>query len=113
MSWLTTHILDVTRGLPAPGVAVLCELETVGNFTEVARGATDVDGRLKSLFAPNEPLKTGIYRLTFETGTYFSALHVTTLYPRVQITFEAKAGELHYHVPLLLSPFGYTTYRGT
>ena len=113
MSWLTTHILDTARGMPASGVLVVCEAETGGKFAEVARGTTDAEGRLKSLFPSGEPVRAGSYRLTFETGSYFAALQQKTIYPRVQILFEAVAGEIHYHVPLLISPFGYTTYRGS
>ena len=113
MSWLTTHILDTTRGMPASGILVVCETESGGKFAEVARGTTDAEGRLKSLFPAGEPLQAGIYRLTFETGGYFATLGQKTIYPRVQILFEAFAIEKHYHVPLLISPFGYTTYRGS
>jgi 5-hydroxyisourate hydrolase len=113
MSWLTTHILDTSRGRPASGVLVVCERETNGQFVEVARGTTDPEGRLKNLFAASEPVRAGVHRLTFEVGSYFAALQESTMYPRVQIVFQTLVGEEHYHVPLLISPFGYSTYRGS
>lgn len=113
MSWLTTHVLDTARGAPASGVVVICEAETDRNFVEVARGTTDIDGRLKTLFPENAPVTPGVYRLTFEISPYFAAFGEQSLYPQVQIVFQTRAGEHHYHVPLLVSPFGYTTYRGS
>lgn len=103
---VTTHILDATAGAPAAGVAiVLADAEG----TEVARGTTDADGRLglgPAALAPGE------YALTFATGAYFAGREVATFYPSVTIRFTV-ADAPHYHVPLLLSPFGYSTYRGS
>jgi 5-hydroxyisourate hydrolase len=113
MSWLTTHVLDTARGLPASGIEVRCEQEREGKYVECAHGITDTDGRLRSLFAANALMEHGNYRLTFETASYFANLKTPTFYPRVEIVFEARAGETHYHVPLLISPFGYSTYRGS
>ena len=113
MSWLTTHILDTSLGKPAANVVVVCELEQDAAFKEVARGTTDADGRLRSLFADCLSIKPGIYRLSFETGEYFATLQQKTFFPRVQIVFEVLPGEQHYHVPILISPFGYSTYRGS
>jgi 5-hydroxyisourate hydrolase len=113
MSQITTHVLDVSRGKPASGVSVLLELQTAGtSWKELGKGATDNDGRLKSLLAPGN-LETGTYRLTFDTGSYFSAHKIESLYPKVNIVFEVKNAHEHYHIPLLLSPFGYSTYRGS
>ena len=113
MSWLTTHVLDTSTGCPAAGVTVACESERSGTFHELARGTTDADGRLKTLFVPAARPTPGVYRLTFETGDYFAARQMQTLYPRVQIVFEVTAGDEHYHIPLLVSPFGFSTYRGS
>lgn len=113
MSWLTTHILNTARGEPASGLTVICEVDRDGQFQEVARGTSDTDGRLKSLFPNGEVATTGLYRLTFETGSYFRMLGERSLYPQVQILFQVELGGGHYHIPLLISPFGYTTYRGS
>ncbi|RJL23583.1 hydroxyisourate hydrolase [Bailinhaonella thermotolerans] len=100
---LSTHVLDATRGRPAEGVAV--RLETADGVN-LAEGRTDHDGRLRD-WAP--PLTPGeVYRLVFDTGSYFGG---QTFYPEVTVTF--RLGEGHHHVPLLLSPFAYSTYRGS
>jgi 5-hydroxyisourate hydrolase len=110
MSRITTHVLDTSRGLPAAGVSVALERETEDGWASVGRGETDADGRLKSLTGAE--VEAGTYRLTFETGAYFAAHGVESFYPRVAVTFSVNAGE-HYHVPLLVNPFGYSTYRGS
>lgn len=111
MSGITTHVLDTSRGCPAAGVPVVLERGVESDWQEVARGTTDVDGRVGDLLssAPED----GRYRLTFDTGTYFGRFDETGFYPEVSVTFVVAAGEQHYHVPLLLSPFGYSTYRGS
>jgi 5-hydroxyisourate hydrolase len=114
MSAITTHILDTSRGRPAGGVAVV--LEFMGpreQWQEIGRGATDADGRLRTLMPESTALVPGIYRLRFDTRSYFASQQIRTFYPHVAVSFEVAEGELHYHVPLLLSPFGYSTYRGT
>jgi len=113
MSPITTHVLDTSCGRPAAAVHVTLEREHVQKWARVASGTTDADGRLRTLLDPDTPLTPGIYRLIFDTSDYFAAQHVTTFFPRVTIEFIAAAGEAHYHVPLLISPFGYSTYRGT
>ena len=111
MTGITTHVLDTSIGRPAAGVHVLLEVLTGSGWESVEQGTTDTDGRLKTLMtdAPHP----GAYRLVFDTRAYFEARGTTGFYPEVIITFEVSAGEGHYHVPLLLSPFGYTTYRGS
>jgi len=79
----------------------------------VGRGITDEDGRLRNLMNSSDTLVPGVYRLAFDTATYFDLRQVSTFYPVVVVTFSVVEGETHYHVPLLLSPFGYTTYRGS
>lgn len=112
MSPITTHVLDVSLGQPAAGIPAVLESQIKNGWKERGRGITDGDGRIKTLL-PDGPLAAGVYRLTFDTGTYFKISKVEGFYPSVCITFEVhKAGE-HYHVPLLLSPFGYSTYRGS
>jgi 5-hydroxyisourate hydrolase len=114
MSAITTHILDTARGCPAAGVFVTLDRRADdGRWDAVGRGHTDNDGRLKTLYPGNDPLSPGVYRLTFDTQRYFDGLDVATFYPEVVVIFETAPGEKHYHVPLLLAPYGYTTYRGT
>jgi 5-hydroxyisourate hydrolase len=113
MSQITTHVLDVSLGRPAAGVPVLLEVEDVGTgWKELGRGETDKDGRLRDLLAPGS-LVEGTYRLTFDTHSYFAFRKVEALYPLVSVVFSVRDAKQHYHIPLLLSPFGYSTYRGS
>lgn len=113
MSHITTHVLDVSLGRPAANVSVILEAQSPsGNWTEAARGATDTDGRLRE-WATAKTLQAGTYRLTFDTRAYFAGRKMLSLYPQVVIVFEVRDTEEHYHIPLLLSPFGYSTYRGS
>lgn len=110
MSQVTTHVLDAAIGRPASGVAVVLDRWADGGWLEVAAAATDQDGRV-SVLGP-DILEEGNYRLTFATGDYFAETGRRTFYPEVTITFELR-GTDHYHVPLLLSPWAYSTYRGS
>jgi 5-hydroxyisourate hydrolase len=113
MSQITAHVLDVSLGRPAAGVPVLLEAEEAGTgWKELRRAETDKDGRLRDLLAPGA-LVEGTYRLTFDTDAYFAARKVDTLYPQVTIVFSVRDANEHYHIPLLLSPFAYSTYRGS
>lgn len=110
MSHLTTHVLDAARGAPAVHVAVaLARHLPDGGIEEVAAGLTDADGR--AALGP-DLLEPGMYRLSFGTGAYFADRGVETFYPLAVVTFTVADAE-HYHVPLLLSPFAYSTYRGS
>ena len=109
MSHLTTHILDATAGVPAVGVAVSLSRWIDEGFEPVADALTDADGR--AALGP-DVLAPGMYTITFGTGAYFGARGQDCFYPLVTITFTIGAAA-HYHVPLLLSPFGYSTYRGS
>jgi 5-hydroxyisourate hydrolase len=109
---LTTHVLDVALGRPARGVAVRLERLDGASFREVASGETDADGRAGALLAPGA-LERGTYRLRFDVGAYFAAGGRAAFYPYVEVAFAVEAPDQHYHVPLLLSPFGYSTYRGS
>jgi 5-hydroxyisourate hydrolase len=111
MNGLTTHILDTSRGLPAPGVLVRLEQNVNNDWQWIAETSTDEDGRAL-LLAKGEPFPIGTYRLTFEVAAYFESLDTPAFYPFVQVAF-AVQDTRHYHVPLLLSPFGYSTYRGS
>jgi 5-hydroxyisourate hydrolase len=113
MSHITTHVLDTSLGQPAEGVPVLLEVEDVGTgWRQVGRGETDKDGRLRDLLGDGA-LVEGTYRLTFDTHTYFADRKVEAFYPEVSVVFSVRDAVEHYHVPLLLSPFGYSTYRGS
>ncbi|MFI5309889.1 MAG: hydroxyisourate hydrolase [Gemmatimonadales bacterium] len=113
MSAITTHVLDVSRGVPAAGIEVtLARADTAGHFTTVGRATTDADGRVRS-FGSASGSGPGRYRLTFRTAQYFTALGVECFFPEVQLQFELKRTEKAQHVPLLLAPFGYSTYRGS
>jgi len=119
MSAITTHVLDVARGRPAAGVPIKLEIargpsqSVPSQWSELGRGETDADGRLRTLLAAGAPLEAGTYRITFDTRTYFEALATQSFYPEVSVVFEVRAASEHYHVPLLLSPYGYSTYRGS
>jgi 5-hydroxyisourate hydrolase len=111
VSGITTHVLDTARGCPAADVPVLLERAVDSGWHPVGRATTDADGRARDLLtsAPED----GHYRLTFDTGTYFRGVGEAGFSPEVSVTFVVAHGEDHYHVPLLLSPFGYSTYRGS
>jgi len=113
MSAITTHVLDTARGRPAAGVRVALErLDAQEQWKPIADGFTDPDGRLRTLMPEDTAAVPGAYRLVFDTRSYFDALLTPAFFPQVIVTFTVTAEE-HYHVPLLLSPFGYSTYRGS
>ena len=112
MSQLTSHILDTTQGKPAADVTVILYSGENDNWTEMKRGKTNMEGRINDLLADDVVLQTGIYKLRFETKDYFDSRSIPTFYPYVEIVLDI-ATEHHYHIPLLLNPFGYTTYRGS
>lgn len=112
MSQITTHVLDTSLGKPAEGLAIALQRKEKGVWENLASGRTDADGRISNLLLPNELLVPGVYRMEFQTGAYYQKLHTKTFYPVVHITFETFDSE-HYHVPLLLNPFGFSTYRGS
>lgn len=112
MSPITTHVLDTALGRPAQGVPVRLDLWQDDQWTELGRGETDDDGRFKGLLKPGQ-LKAATYRITFETGVYFKAQGRQGFYPFVPVVFTVTEPEQHHHVPLLLNPFGYSTYRGS
>lgn len=114
MSSITTHVLDTARGRPASGLAVVLEAQTSdGGWTLVGKGTTDADGRVRELLPQSASLRAGLYRLTFDTQSYFAAQKLEGFYPQVTVVFAVRDPAQHYHVPLLLSPFGYSTYRGS
>jgi 5-hydroxyisourate hydrolase len=114
MSRISTHVLDTARGHPASRVPVRLECqESSGKWASVGSAQTDQDGRCSQLLPESAALREGLYRLSFDTASYFAASQQEGLYPVVEITFRVRGGESHFHIPLLLSPNGYTTYRGS
>ncbi|KOC89604.1 hydroxyisourate hydrolase [Winslowiella iniecta] len=111
MSTITTHVLDTALGQPASGVAITLEQQHADRWQPVAQGQTDSDGRIKDLTP--EPLATGHYRLTAAIGDYFAAGGRDALYITAQIDFIIPAGGSHYHLPFLISPWSWSTYRGS
>ena len=112
MSAITTHVLDTSTGRPAAGVGIVLERRDVDVYREIGRGLTDADGRLRTLLG-EQPLVLGVYRITFATGAYFAGQGLPCFYPEVPVVFAVVDETQHHHVPLLLSPYGYTTYRGS
>jgi 5-hydroxyisourate hydrolase len=112
MSQLTTHILDTTIGKPATGVSTILYQHKKDGWIQIANGLTNTDGRIPDLLKKDVLMELGTYKLRFETRPYFLQQSVQAFYPFIEIIFEVTTGE-HYHVPLLLNPFGYSTYRGS
>ena len=110
-SRVTTHVLDATSGRPAVDVEVTLEWQTGPGWQPVTTGRTDADGRIAA-FGPAD-LERGVYRVRFAVGAYFAARHQQSFYPEVLIVFSLDEKDAHYHVPLLLSPYAYSTYRGS
>jgi len=112
MSAISTHVLDTTTGRPAAGMPVTLEKQSGGGWHSAGQGVTNQDGRVPDLLAGTE-LVAGTYRLIFDTAAYFGVKRQSCFYPQVQVTFSVADPAQRYHVPLLLSPFGYSTYRGS
>jgi 5-hydroxyisourate hydrolase len=104
---ITTHVLDTSRGKPAAQIAVTLEQLAGTSWQELARGVTNADGRVEDWITPGSRAEVGTYRITFDTRAY------SPFYPSVSILFQLEHPEQHYHVPLLLNPYGYSTYRGS
>ena len=112
MAGITTHVLDTSVGRPAGGVPVLLEVLDGDDWRQVGSGSTDRDGRLADLL-PADHVRVASYRMRFDTAAYFGARGVEGFYPEIAIRFEVTDAGAHHHLPLLLSPFGYSTYRGS
>jgi 5-hydroxyisourate hydrolase / 2-oxo-4-hydroxy-4-carboxy-5-ureidoimidazoline decarboxylase len=109
---ITTHILDTHRGCPASGVSLELRFFDGTKYIVLAKGVTNEDGRVADLLA-GKTLQSGRYQMQFDTQGYHESLGIAGFYPEVVVTFEVQNTEQHYHIPLLLSPFGYSTYRGS
>jgi 5-hydroxyisourate hydrolase len=114
MSTVSTHVLDTARGRPASGVHVTLQMQNPDEtWSMLTEAWTDEDGRVKPFFLVETHLEPGTYQLLFDTEGYFSAQDIECFYPQVSVTFKIDEAPQHYHVPLLISAFGYSTYRGS
>jgi len=109
---LSVHVLNLQDGRPAPGVEVVLEKQEDGRWTQLNTAATDEQGRIGALFPDGRAWSAGTYKVTFKTGKWFAAHQAETFFPEVPVIFKADGKLPHYHIPLLLSPYGFSTYRG-
>ncbi len=112
MSQITTHVLDTSKGRPAEGIRISLQRPAGDDWEEITSGTTNEDGRIANFLPTDQVIPPGVYRMLFETGAYFEKEGKEGFYPEVPVIFEIKDTE-HYHIPLLLNPFGYSTYRGS
>jgi len=113
MSTISTHVLDTARGLPARGVRITLQRSSAEHtWEDLATAATNADGRAPELLPAGTVLAAGMYRMRFDVSAYFSEHKTKSFYPYIEVVFEL-GNEGHYHVPLLLSPWGFSTYRGS
>ncbi len=113
MSQITTHILDTATGAPANGVAITLCRRDGDSWAPMGSGTTDADGRIADLCSDGTPLSAGTYRMVFAIGEYFASRKQANFYPWAEVIFSIEGDGQHYHIPLLLSPYGYSTYRGS
>lgn len=113
MSQITSHVLDTSRGKPAAGIMITLYQQKAGEWVLLGQGETNQDGRVPDLSEAKEALAAGSYRVHFALADYFAALDQRAFYPYVDVVFEISSAGEHYHIPLLLSAFGYSTYRGS
>jgi 5-hydroxyisourate hydrolase len=113
MSQITTHILDISEGQPAQNVPIRLSVWEEGIWREIGAGLTNGDGRVADLCPAGATMPAGTYQMHFDTGSYFVAAGKEVFYPWADVIFNIGADGQHYHIPLLLSPFGHSTYRGS
>jgi 5-hydroxyisourate hydrolase len=109
---LSVHVLNLENGLPSPGVEVTLEKQSGSAWQALSSATTNEQGRITALFPEGQSLEKGTYRVTFKTGEWFAEHQTSTFFPEVPVIFTADGSVPHYHIPLLLSPYGYSTYRG-
>ncbi|MET0322255.1 MAG: hydroxyisourate hydrolase [Duganella sp.] len=109
---LSVHVLDLQTGQPTAGIRVTLEQRSGDSWSPLGAGVTDAHGRIAALFPSDRHMAAGDYRIVFETGEHFKQQRQATFFPRIPVEFTADGKSPHYHIPLLLSPFGYSTYRG-
>ncbi|NIE97888.1 hydroxyisourate hydrolase [Acinetobacter sp. Tr-809] len=110
---LSVHVLNQQNGLPAANVTVVLEAQQKNQWIEINQAKTDQNGRITALYPTQQQLKSGIYKVTFKTGDWYKAQKQSSFFPEIPVIFEVDGTLLHYHIPLLLSPYGYSTYRGS
>ena len=110
---LSVHVLNLENGLPSPGVNVTLEKHVGKDWQALSQGVTNEQGRIGELFPAKQTLEAGEYRVVFKTGEYFKKVGRDTFFPEIPVIFEVKNVDQHYHIPLLLSPYGFSTYRGS
>ncbi|WP_065261381.1 hydroxyisourate hydrolase [Pseudomonas bananamidigenes] len=110
---LSVHVLNLENGLPSPGINVTLEHHVGQDWQPLAQGTTNEQGRIAELFPANQPFKAGEYRVVFKTGEYLEKAGHETFFPEIPVIFKVKQTDQHYHIPLLLSPYGFSTYRGS
>jgi 5-hydroxyisourate hydrolase len=113
MSQITTHVLDTAVGKPAQGVEITLFQLSGDDWKKLGQGETNSDGRVGNLLADNQVLEAGRYKVVFVIESYFQNQKIAAFYPYAEIVFDIEGDGQHYHIPLLLSPFGYSTYRGS
>ncbi|GHD43838.1 5-hydroxyisourate hydrolase [Marinobacter persicus] len=109
---LSVHVLNIENGLPSPDVTVTLERKENGNWVDLSEAVTNEQGRISALYPEGEALEEGTYRVVFETGEWFEKHETATFFPEIPVVFTMDGTLDHYHVPLLLSPYGFSTYRG-
>ncbi len=110
---LSVHVLNLENGLPSPGINVTLEKHVGQNWQPLAEGTTNEQGRIAELFPVKQAFEAREYRVVFKTGEYFKKTKHETFFPEIPVIFEVKQTDQHYHIPLLLSPYGFSTYRGS
>ena len=110
---LSVHVLNLENGLPSAGVSVTLEQQVGDQWQSLSEGVTNQQGRITELFPADRSMKPGEYRVVFKTGDYYKKAGRETFFPEVPVIFQVKQADQHYHIPLLLSPYGFSTYRGS
>lgn len=113
MGTLSVHVLDQQTGTPPPGVTVTLEKQQQGKWTPLASGKTDQDGRIKSLYPQDQDMQPGVYKVTFKTADYFQGKKLDSFFPEIPVLFTVTRTNEKLHIPLLLSQYGYSTYKGS
>ncbi|RPD98066.1 hydroxyisourate hydrolase [Candidatus Pantoea deserta] len=109
---ISVHVLNLQTGIPTPGVAVELDQNQNGNWVKLATGVTDANGRIGALYPAGKQAEQGVYKVVFKTGDYYAGVKQKTFFPEIPVIFTLDNSNQHYHIPLLLSPYGYSTYRG-
>ena len=109
---LSVHVLNTQNGLPGPNIEVTLERQKDNNWVMLESGRTNAQGRIAALYPSDQTLTEGVYRVTFKTGSWLKEQNTATFFPEIPVVFQIDGSLDHYHIPLLLSPYGYSTYRG-